>query len=188
LLWINENLPKEYIDTNDLVKGYDALSKADIFLGRTNRRQNYALWSYACDIMNGGIATAKTHNYPNDSYNFPLWLRARKGIKSGLDIRDQIVKKLSKISHNSNKKGRDFLLSYFTNMFRNNTYFAIKMKTKLDLSEAEIKYLLGSSHQHKLKKILLSIEKIFEKPIAIETNKKEEKEEKENLQPSLFDF
>jgi replication factor C large subunit len=187
MLWINENLPKEYIDTNDLVKGYSALSKADVFLGRTNRRQNYSLWSYACDIMNGGVATSKTHNYPNNSYNFPTWLRARKGIRSGLDVRYQIVEKLSKICHNSNKKGMDFL-SYFTNMFRNNTKFAIKIKTKLDLSEAEIKYLLGKSHQHKLKEILLSNEKVFEKPIAIKTKKSEEKEEKENLQQNLFDF
>ncbi len=187
MLWINENLPKEYIDTNDLVKGYSALSKADVFLGRTNRRQNYALWSYACDIMNGGVATSKTHNYPNDSYNFPSWLRARKGIRSSLDVRYQIVEKLSKICHNSNKKAIDFLL-YFTNMFRNNTNFAIKMKNKLDLSEAEIKYLLGKNQQHKLKEILLSRGKIFEKPIPMETNKSEEKEEKENLQQSLFDF
>jgi len=188
MLWINENLPKEYIDTNDLVKGYDALSKADIFLGRTNRRQNYALWSYACDIMNGGVAIAKTHNYPNDNYNFPTWLRDRKGIKSGLDVRDQIVEKISRITHNSNKKGRDLILSYFTNMFRNNTYFALKMKHKLDLNETEIKYLLGKNHQHKLREILHTHEKNYEKSITKEIAKSEEKEEKENLQQSLFDF
>jgi len=78
LLWINENLPNEYRDTNDLVGGYHALSKADVFLGRTARRQNYALWSYAWDIMNGGVATAKTRNYPNDKYDFPTWLREKK--------------------------------------------------------------------------------------------------------------
>ncbi|GAG31330.1 unnamed protein product, partial [marine sediment metagenome] len=134
ILWINENLPKEYIDSNDLVKGYDALSKADIFLGRTARRQNYALWSYACDIMNGGIATAKTHNYPNDSYSFPTWLREKKNVKVNSDVRDLIIEKISNVSHNSSKKSKVFLLTYFTNMFRNDTYFAIKMKNKFDFS------------------------------------------------------
>ncbi|MCK4366285.1 MAG: replication factor C large subunit, partial [Thermoplasmatales archaeon] len=33
ILWINENLPREYIDYKDLTKGYDAISKADVFLG-----------------------------------------------------------------------------------------------------------------------------------------------------------
>jgi replication factor C large subunit len=187
ILWINENLPKEYIDTNDLAIGYDALSKADVFLGRTARRQNYALWSYACDIMNGGVATAKTHNYPNDSYNFPTWLREKKNVKSNIDVRDLIAEKIGNVCHNSNNKSKEFLLSYFTHMFRNNTYFSIKMKNKFDLSEAEIKYLLGKSHQHKLKDILLSREPVYERPTQEELDEFGE-EKKENLQQSLLDF
>ena len=187
ILWINENLPKEYIDSNDLVKGYDALSKADIFLGRTARRQNYALWSYACDIMNGGIATAKTHNYPNDSYSFPTWLREKKNVKVNSDVRDLIIEKISNVSHNSSKKSKVFLLTYFTNMFRNDTYFAIKMKNKFDFSESEIKYLLGESHKFKLKEILLSREPIYIKKTQSEIDNSNE-EEKEEVQQSLFDF
>jgi replication factor C large subunit len=187
LLWIVENLPKEYIDTNDLVNGYDALSKADVFLGRTFKSQNYSLWSYACDIMTGGVATAKTHNYPNDSYNFPMWLKEKKGMKNSVDVRKSIIEKISIYCHNSNKKSKDFLLSYFTHMFRNNTFFAIKMKNKFDFSETEIKYLLGISHKHKLKDILKSPEIIYEKPIQEGTDGKKE-EKKENIQPSLLDF
>jgi len=188
ILWINENLPREYIDTNDLVNGFNALSKADVFLGRTDRRQNYALWSYACDIMNGGVAISKTHNYPNDSYNFPAWLRGRKDIKSELDVRALIIKKLSSICHNSSNKSKDFLLSYFVQMFRNNIHFAIKMKNKFDFTEAEIKYLLGGGHQHKLKEILDHHEVVCEKPESEETARSVEKEKKDNLQQSLFDF
>ena len=186
--WINENLPREYIDTADLANGYDALSKADIFLGRTSRRQNYDLWSYAYDIMNGGVATAKTHNYPNDSYNFPTWLRERKDIKSSLDVRNLIADKMSNVLHNSNKKSRDFLLSYFAHMFRNNTYFAIKMKNRFDFSEAEIKYLLGEAHQHKLKEIIHGDETAYEKLTPEEIEEPPDKEKKENLQQSLLDF
>ncbi|MCK4365854.1 MAG: hypothetical protein KAW45_07365, partial [Thermoplasmatales archaeon] len=135
-----------------------------------------------------GVATAKTHNYPNDSYSFPTWLREKKSIKGKLDVRDLIIKKISEISHNSNTKSRDFLLSYFTHMFRNNTYFAIKMKNKLGLSEGEIKYLLGESHKHKLKDILHSIEPIYEKQVQEELVEPDEEDKKENLQQSLFDF
>jgi replication factor C large subunit len=188
ILWINENLPKEYIDSNDLANGYTALSKADVFLGRTAKRQNYALWSYACDIMNGGVATAKTHNYPNDNYNFPTWLREKKQIKDNSDIRDLIVEKISNVCHNSSKKSKDFLLSYFTNMFRNDTYFAIKMKNKFDFSEAEIKYILGKSQKYKLKEILLSREPNLVKKTQSEIENSEDNEEKEELQQSLLDF
>jgi replication factor C large subunit len=188
ILWITENLPKEYIDINDMANAYNALSKADVFLGRTAKKQNYSLWSYACDIMHGGIATAKTHNYPNDSYNFPTWLKEKKGVKSNVDLRDLIVEKISSQCHNSNIKSKDFLLSYFTHMFRNNTYFAIKMKNKFDFSEAEIKFLLGKSHQHKLKDILLAHEPIYVKPIAEQVEEPDEEDKKEDLQQSLLDF
>ena len=188
ILWICENLPKEYLDLSDLADGYDVLSKADLFLGRTYRRQNYSLWSYACDLMNGGVATAKTHNYPNESYNFPTWLRQRKDAKGTSDIRDLILEKLGSVSHSSKEKNKDFLLSYFTHMFRNNTYFAIKMKNKLDLSESEIKYLLGESHKDKLKNIMNSPEKVYEKPITTVLAEEDEEEKPESMQQSLFDF
>ena len=189
LLWVNENIPNEYRDNNDLAKGYNALSKADVFLGRTYRRQNYGLWSYANDLMNGGVAVAKSRTYPNDKYNFPVWLREQKSSKTNRDIRDDIVEKISGTCHNSNDKGKDFLISYFTQMFRNDTSFAIKMKNKFDFTENEIKYLLGTSHSNKLKNILHPVEKI--KKITIEEKEPaiiDEKEKKENTQQSLFDF
>jgi len=191
LLWLNENLPVEYLDSNDLVKGYSALSRADVFLGRTNRIQNYGLWSYACDIMNGGVATAKTHDYPNEKYSFPTWLRAIKDSKSTRDIRDSIVKKISIASHNSSGKSRDFLLTYFTRMFRNDTFFAIKMKQRFDFSESEVKYLLGEKYAHKLEEILRTSETAIIKPIEEETIadlSEDEPDVKASRQQSLFDF
>lgn len=187
ILWLNENLPKEYIDTYDLVKGYEALSIGDVFLGRTRKKQNYGLWSYACDIMNGGIAVAKTHNYPNDSYSFPVWLRERKDIRSKTNIKDIIIKKISSQCHLSSNKSKDFVLYYFTNLFRNDLNFAIHMKNKHGFSDEEIEYLLGKSHVHKLKEIIAVSE--LEKTQPIKQEKEEiGEDDKEQVQQSLFDF
>jgi len=190
IMWLNENLPAEYVDTSDLVKGYDALSKADTFLGKTHRRQNYGLWSYAYDIMGGGVSTAKTHNYPNKKYTFPVWLRQAKNSKSYRDVQDSIVKKISETCHNSNKKSRDFLLMYFVNMFRNNIDFAVKMKHKLNLTEVEIKYLLGAKHSRKMQEILSSPKISNANPVEKETVASHEKEkvEDEGRQQSLLEF
>jgi len=189
ILWINENLPKEYKDYKDLNHGFDALSKADRFLGRTYRRQNYKLWSYACDMMNGGVATAKSHSYPNEKYNFPTWLREKKSTKNNRNIRDSIIEKISNYCHNSKRKSSEFLLNYFRYMFRNDTYFAIKMKQKYELNETEIKFILGDKYAYKLKDILranlLNNIKPIDENMAV--SEKEEKDE-EVLQPSLFDF
>ncbi len=187
ILWLNENLPKEYIDRDDLVNGFEALSKADIFLGRTFQCQEYRLWSYASDIMNGGVAVAKTHTYHNDKYDFPVWLRGRKTGKTGFDVKDVIVKKLSKQTHLSNKKNKEDVFSYFIHMFKNDTSFAIKMKKTLDLTENEVEFLLGVTHASKLKQIMSSSE--TEKLEISEGKKEEASEEKsDNIQQSLFDF
>jgi replication factor C large subunit len=174
LLWINENLPREYVDVEDLVNGYSALSKADLFFGRVSRRQYYGLWSYACDLMNC-ITIAKSHNYGNMVYNPPTWLKEMKSTKTVRSVRDSVIKKIGKLCHNSERKSKEFMLPLFKQIFRNNTRFAIKMRNKLELSENEIKYLLGEKYVHRLKEIM---------------EKKEEEEDIEEArrQPSIFDF
>jgi len=188
ILWINENLPVEYRDFNDLVKGYEALSEADIFLGRTRRKQNYALWSYACDIMNGGVAVAKSHEYYNERYNFPIWLRQIKDSKSSREMRESIAKKLGKACHNSSSKSQDFLSNYFVYMFRNSIDFAAKMKQKFDLTESEIEYILGKKHSHKMKDILQSSETMAKVKPLEEATASVDEEERGDRQQSLFDF
>jgi len=185
ILWIAENLPIEYKDVHDLVKGYDAISKADVFLGRTHRRQNYGLWSYACDLMNGGVATAKTHEYQNEKYNFPLWLTEQKNSKSYRDTRDSIVGKMSGTYHNSNRKSREFLSIYLTHMFRNNLDFAVKMMHRFQFTEKEMKYLLGENYSRELEKCINPVKTSYEKQIE---NESVTHDKKENKQQSLFDF
>ncbi|UCD14183.1 MAG: replication factor C large subunit [Thermoplasmatales archaeon] len=196
LLWLTENLPREYMDIIDMIKGYEAVSKADLFFGRVFKRQYYGLWSYACDIMNGGVSTAKNHNYGNVKYYPPIWIKEMMKSKTARGLRDSVVKKIGGLCHNSTNKSKEFLLPHFKYLFRNNTLFACKMKNKLDLSESEIKYLLGEKHIHKIKDILQLSEKTDEKQIEIKTSdsNNEEKEEdkkegeQEIKQPSIFDF
>jgi replication factor C large subunit len=191
LLWINENLPREYIDKNDLIRGYNSLSKADVFLGRTFKCQNYCLWSYASDMMNGGVATAKTHSYTNTIYNFPVWLRQKKSIKNNVDMRGVIVNKISKNSYISSSKTKDALYPYFASIFRNDTSFAIKMKDKYDFTENEIEYLLGKNHLYKLKEIIHLSQTDFIEPLdkKIDTQEDYSKEkDNEKHQQSIFEF
>src|SRR6266849_6544839 len=59
ILWVDQNLGHEYGRPDDLVRGYEALSRADIYLGRTRRRQRYGLWSYASEMMSSRVAVAR---------------------------------------------------------------------------------------------------------------------------------
>ena len=195
LLWITENLPREYIDIDDMIKGYEAVSTADLFFGRVFKRQYYGLWSYACDIMSGGVSTAKSHNYGNVKYYPSTWIREMKNSKTTRGIRDSVVKKIGALCHNSYRKSKEFLLPHFKYLFRNDTRFAYRMKNRLDFSESEIKYLLGEKYMHKMKDILQFSGKTDEKQIEINVpvnNKEKEGNKKEKnreiKQPSIFDF
>ncbi|DAC73057.1 MAG TPA: replication factor C large subunit [Thermoplasmata archaeon] len=195
LLWITENLPREYLDIEDLVRGYDAVSKADLFFGRVKRGRAYELWSYACDLMSGGVSVAKTHSYGNTHYMFPLWMKEMKGNQSARMLRDGVVKKISMLNHTSDQKTKEMILPHFQAMFRNNTRFACRMIKMLDFSESEVKFLLGEKHLHKMKDVVQCAEKTDEKQGEIEitavVKKKVEEEKKESSdlkQPSIFDF
>jgi replication factor C large subunit len=194
LLWISENLPREYLDIEDLVRGYDGVSKADVFFGRVKKGRAYELWSYACDLMSGGVSVAKTHTYGNTRYAFPQWIKEMKSNQSTRMLRDGVVKKISKLNHTSNQKTKEVILPHFQSLFRNNPRFACKMIKSLDLSESEAKYLLGEKYLHKMKDIVQCAEKTDEKQgeIQVESvvNIKNEEEKVSNdlKQPSIFDF
>ncbi len=195
LLWITENLPREFLDVKDLIRGYEALSKADVFFGRVNKTRVYDLWSYACDLMSSGVTVAKTHSYSNTQYMFPAWLKQMKSNQTARLIRDGVTKKIATAQHVSNQKAKESILPYFQTMFRNNPRFACKMIKHLDFSESEVKFILGEKYLHRMKDILQCAEKTDEKQeeITITTqqtkNKEEEKKESTDLkQPSIFDF
>ena len=195
LLWISENLPREYLDVDDLVKGYAALAKADVFFGRVKKSRDYGLWSYACDLMSSGITIAKTHSYGNTKYMFPLWLKEMKGYQPMRMVRESVVKKISTVNHVSVQKTKEAILPLFQSLFRNDTHFACKMMQTLNLSEGEVKFLLGEKHLHRMKDILQCVEKADDRQEEIKVdgsvsrkNEEEKKDSSDPKQPSIFDF
>jgi replication factor C large subunit len=196
LLWVAENLPREYLDFDDLARAYDAVSKSDIFFGRVQRKRTYELWSYACDLMSSGVTVAKTHSYSNNKYMFPSWIKEMKTAQSPRLIRDSVAHKIASLSHTSDQKTKEYSLPYIQALIRNDLQFACRIIKKLDITENELKFLLGKNHLHKMKDILQCSEKTEknQEEINLPTadDKKTEKEKKEPRddarQPSIFDF
>ena len=97
--WIDENLPIQYAckdgDLGDIRAGFGYLSKADLYLGRVKKRQNYRMWRYASVLMVCGVGISKTRSYPGFiKYQQPsLWRRLGQ-TRSKRDIRDNIASKI----------------------------------------------------------------------------------------------
>ncbi|MHB8606312.1 MAG: replication factor C large subunit [Thermoplasmatota archaeon] len=105
-LWIDENLPILYQDKADLVDGYRALARADLFLGRAKRRQQFHLWSYANELMTAGVSLAKVKPAARDRFQFPSWLRKQSASRGMRELRKRTALKVAAATHTSGREAR----------------------------------------------------------------------------------
>ncbi len=155
--WLDENLPLEYRRPADLVKGFEMLSRADLFLGRIRRRQYYGLWSYATDLMTTGIAMAKLERYHGwVNYQFPTWLLQMSRTKQLRQMRNTVSKKIGAHCHTSSKVVTKDILPSFRYIFKVDHEFAVRISLKLDLEKEEIAWLLDEKVTSNKVKYLLN--------------------------------
>jgi len=145
LLWIDENLPLEYKQTQDMIDAYHFLCKSDIFLRRVYRRQYFGLWSYANELMAGGVALAKRKiNDAHVRYNFPMYLIKMARTKGERGLQDRVMRKFRKQFHCSTTGARDMLL-VMRGLMKKDRKMATKVIDKMKLDESELSNILGNS-------------------------------------------
>jgi len=87
MLWLDENLPLEYTKPADLARAYNCLSRADVFMGRIMKRQDWRFIVYASNFLSAGIGAAKDEKYPGFVKYRPtgrilkLWWAKQKSMK-----------------------------------------------------------------------------------------------------------
>lgn len=150
ILWLDENLPIEYKKPADLARAYHFLAAADVFLGRTRRRQRYGLWRYACNLMFGGVAVAKTRAYAGSSrYRFPSYLRKMSASKSLRSTRRRLAAKIGRHTHMSGHKAAD-LLPFFQRLLSGDPAVAAHVVTQLGITEDELAVVMDASRAQKI--------------------------------------
>jgi len=144
LMWLDENLPLEYRDPGDLVRGYDMLSRADIFLGRVSRRQQYGLWGYASDLMSAGVAVAKHRKYREfNKFRFPMWLVRRSRASAARRIEREVLGKIGAYTHMSIYVARQQMLPLVRQLFDGDHNFAVKFTRELELEQDHLALIMG---------------------------------------------
>jgi len=142
LAWIDENIPKVLADPADLAEAYEAIARADIFLGRTKRRQAYGMWRYASDMMTAGVAMSKHGELKYVRFQLPSMIMKMSRTKVARATRDSVARKVAGRCHTSSHVARKDLLPYFGVIFRRDKKTAQRIAAELDLSEAEVDYLV----------------------------------------------
>jgi replication factor C large subunit len=159
IMWLDENLPLEYRRPPDLVRGFNYLSKADIFLGKIRRRQYYRFWTYANDLMTSGVALAKQESYHGwVKYQFPSWILQMSRTKQIRQLQKALAKKIGSHCHTSEKVVVRHILPYFKQIYKIDHEFAVRMSLTLDLSKEEVSFLLDEKvNSNKVKYLLNEI-------------------------------
>ena len=139
--WIEENLPKMMGNIPDLADAYEKLARADIFLGRTRRKQDYHYWKYAADLMSAGVALAQKGKGGKGRFSYPGSRKKYGRTKKKRKIRDNLANKISENYHVSEQKAIDDFFPYLSLVFSNDKEKSEQIIKELELKDEETNYL-----------------------------------------------
>lgn len=154
LPWIEENLPLFAPDAHHRDAAYRVLCVAEEFLARARRARVYGLWSYASELMTGGVSLA-LHDRPagGGGVAFPQFL-SEMGRSRGLrGTRDALAGKAGHRFHLSVAKSRDTVVPFLERMFAASSArtgrkevrkVVAEIVQELELTPEEVAFLLGT--------------------------------------------
>ncbi len=143
--WIEDGIVQEMRDPGDLENAFDALSRADIYLGRTRRLQHYGLWSYAKDLMTGGVALSRkaTVGQTASEYRFPSYFILLSRAKGPRAARDSVASKLAPHFHASKRRFNESILPFLPTILSNDDELLVAIIQSTGLEEDDVAVLLG---------------------------------------------
>ncbi len=117
--WVEENLPREASDPEHGLAAFQMLSEADRCLQRARRYRTYGLWSYASEILTGGVGTAlRDAPAPRTGpLRFPQYLGEMGRSRASRATRDAVAAKIGAFCHVSRRKARDDFLPLLDSLF-----------------------------------------------------------------------
>ncbi len=141
MLWLDENLPKEYTRPEDLNRAFDKLSKADVFGRRIRRWQHWRFLVYIFALQTAGVAVSKDEKYrgaldiTETRRLLKIWMANQKYAK-----RKAIAEKLAERTHTSWRVAQKEM-PFLQHIYRNNGMMAEGISGWLELNDDEAGWL-----------------------------------------------
>ncbi len=142
--FINENLPYQYDDPQALAEAYDALSKADVIMGRIKRSQDWSLLPYALELATAGVALVS--NKPKFKwvrYSFPAKLKRLSRSKEVRVQREALLEAIAKKCHVSKATANVEILPYIKLIYEVNPKMGKGILRWLEIGERAFKRITG---------------------------------------------
>ncbi|MCU4718768.1 replication factor C large subunit [Halapricum hydrolyticum] len=144
--WIADNVPKDFEGT-ELARAYDALARADQWLGRVRATQNYSFWKYAGDNMTAGVAAARGGQKGGwTRYGPPSYWSKLGRTKGTRKTRDYIARQIATRNGTSISTARREIMPFLATMTHHckNRELTIAMAAAYDLDASHVSFITGS--------------------------------------------
>jgi replication factor C large subunit len=139
LPWIAENIPRVVRTPEVLVRVYEAISRADIYLRRS--KNSYKFWGYATDMMSAGVAVRKGEDRQFSKFQPPSLIRKMTQTMRVRRLRDSVARKLASRCHTSSRVIKRDLLPYLPAMLAGRPERLRSLAERFELSEEEVELL-----------------------------------------------
>jgi replication factor C large subunit len=144
--WIEDNVPKDF-EGAELARAYDALARADQWLGRVRATQNYSFWKYAGDNMTAGVAAARGSQKGGwTRYGPPSYWSKLGRSKGTRNTRDHIAREIATINGVSISTARREIMPFLATMTHHctNRELTVAMAGAYDLDASHVSFITGS--------------------------------------------
>jgi DNA polymerase III delta prime subunit len=119
LPWIEENVPRFAPDARHREEAFRTLAAAEAMLARARRWRVYGLWSYANELLSGGVSvTIRDAPAPiGSNAAFPQFLGDMGRSRNARALREALVAKVGTRFHLSHRKTRALVLPFLEGVF-----------------------------------------------------------------------
>jgi DNA polymerase III delta prime subunit len=145
--WVDENVPRA-LRGDRLSCALQMLGRADVYLGRTRKRQHYSLWKYAAELLTSGVNVAARlkPEQTNAAVKFSPpthWMRLGQ-TRSKRALRDGIASKIAAANHISVAHARQEMIPLYKEFAQAN---AAPVAAALNLSADELAFLMDAKKE-----------------------------------------
>ncbi len=152
--WIEENLPRFAPSPAAIARGFEPLARSEQFLARARRQRVWSLWSFASELMTGGVgvAIAEAGGPGATRAFFPTILAEMGRSRVPRAIRDAVAQKTGARLHASRRKSREEFLPFLERWIAPRGHGAAmasapgrraRLAEELGLTRTELAYLAG---------------------------------------------
>lgn len=143
-LYISENIPYQYDNIEAIAEAYDALSRADMYMGRIKRKQAWGLLPYALNMLTAGVAVIKHKpKFKWTKYSFPERLKLMAKMREKRDVRKAILTSIAKKCHVSRRIANTEILPFIKFIYEVDKNKGKKILRWLRISENNFKLIIS---------------------------------------------